>query len=682
LEKLTDHDGAKPPDRYQVFIRICKEFRHLMMLKRAGCGHLPGGVDDMKPGNAAVRCPCCPRPGVNLPRDWWQASEEDKFIYTLFLALDACFRMKRALVSSDLKDPGLGTGLAYMLENGPYRKFLLTVTDQKEMSTCSGLAALDYANTKFSRGYSTTGVGMCVCARHEFIQPNGVGDLQKGERFVNMDYILGSVWRHHDPLLIKLISYDIVCQWWKHLMERMMLLPDLVRCVLILTMIVFVVPKLHIHAQTLACQIMYSLNLVPGSGQTDGEGIERPWANIGGIATSTVKMGPGARHDTVDDHWGHWNWEKLIGLARTLRRRLDIALEQQAVQREALDTFSQQQQDRVPVWKQMVHDFEKDLKNKKMDSLKNPYEMLNEVTGLTEQQVRLQFQQEEEAEVKAGIAPKHKVSPSTFVVECLEVEEEQRRVRVQAELKKSGTTAQQIDMAALRTKLIRRLDRLRKLQGTYTPASILALEARDTPDAEQPENEPLFLPSALSETERATGCTKGLLEIELLLRDAQCRAALMRLRNQLHIKVRFLNYKMLHARHQGANTRSRSIVQRNEIKIRLHSEKYQAAWNAMLVAAGGDASKIGWKKLNKGDIRCMEDADDLKKKEERRARALGKQKRKYQELIDHGEDPGPAPWDAVDEDEEMEGAEDEGGGREQARGVVDLDRGGYVGNRC
>jgi hypothetical protein len=52
------------------------------------------------------------------------------------------------------------------------------------MSTCSGLAALDYANTKFSRGYSTTGVGMGVCARHEFIQPNGVGDLQKGERYV------------------------------------------------------------------------------------------------------------------------------------------------------------------------------------------------------------------------------------------------------------------------------------------------------------------------------------------------------------------------------------------------------------------------------------------------------------------------------------------------------------------
>jgi hypothetical protein len=51
------------------------------------------------------------------------------------------------------------------------------------MSTCSGLAALDYANTKFSQGYSAMGVGMGVCTRHEFMLLNGVGDLQRGERY-------------------------------------------------------------------------------------------------------------------------------------------------------------------------------------------------------------------------------------------------------------------------------------------------------------------------------------------------------------------------------------------------------------------------------------------------------------------------------------------------------------------
>lgn len=39
--------------------------------------------------------------------------------------------------------------------------------------------------------------------------------------------------------------------------------------------------------------------------------------------------------------------------------------------------------------------------------------------------MRLQFQQEEEEEARKGIPARHKVSPSTFIAECLDVEEEQ-----------------------------------------------------------------------------------------------------------------------------------------------------------------------------------------------------------------------------------------------------------------
>ncbi|KAF8210753.1 hypothetical protein K438DRAFT_1533764, partial [Mycena galopus ATCC 62051] len=104
-------------------------------------------------------------------------------------------------ISSEIKHPGLGTGWAYVMENVPYRHYLLTLMEQNEMSTCSGLAALDHANTKFSQGYSTTGVGMGVCARHKFIQCNSVGDLQKGEQYANMDYIFGSILHHLSPRL-------------------------------------------------------------------------------------------------------------------------------------------------------------------------------------------------------------------------------------------------------------------------------------------------------------------------------------------------------------------------------------------------------------------------------------------------------------------------------------------------
>jgi hypothetical protein len=78
LERLTRNDGVQPPDCYQVFIRICRESRHLLLLKRGGRGHDPGGAKAIKSGELAVQCPACLHPGVNLPDNWEMATDEDK----------------------------------------------------------------------------------------------------------------------------------------------------------------------------------------------------------------------------------------------------------------------------------------------------------------------------------------------------------------------------------------------------------------------------------------------------------------------------------------------------------------------------------------------------------------------------------------------------------------------------
>ena len=39
-----------------------------------------------------------------------------------------------------------------------------------------------HVDSKFSTGLQSTGMGMCICARHEIVRAGGVGDLQKGER--------------------------------------------------------------------------------------------------------------------------------------------------------------------------------------------------------------------------------------------------------------------------------------------------------------------------------------------------------------------------------------------------------------------------------------------------------------------------------------------------------------------
>ena len=58
---------------------------------------------------------------------------------------------------------------------------ILTFID--EISTCgSSFNAVSQAYTKYAKGYAVTGVGGVDCAQHGFKRPNGVVDLQRGER--------------------------------------------------------------------------------------------------------------------------------------------------------------------------------------------------------------------------------------------------------------------------------------------------------------------------------------------------------------------------------------------------------------------------------------------------------------------------------------------------------------------
>jgi hypothetical protein len=167
------------------------------------------------------------------------------------------------------------------------------------------------------------------------------------------------------------------------------------------------------------------------------------------------------------------------------------------------------------------------------------------------------------------------------------------------------------------------IQRLRKLQTTYTPAAIVALSSREKVlEDEQPEHVLLFLPSALPPATHVVPGVDALVVMEDSVCDTQCSAALERLRRALTAKSRLVTYKNLQSRHQGANMRARAIVERNETKIRLSSEKYQMAWAAKLRMVDGDVKRVGWQQLRKEDIRCMVDAEEeIRGAETRRAQA-------------------------------------------------------------
>jgi hypothetical protein len=180
-----------------------------------------------------------------------------------------------------------------------------------------------------------------------------------------------------------------------------------------------------------------------------------------------------------------------------------------------------------------------------------------------------------------------------------------------------------------RTKLSRGIARFRNLQITYMPISIQVLNNQPTPlqdKEEQPEDVPLLLPSALSELQ-TIGCVPGLVEIEQKLREAQCVDSLEQLRNHLHMKARLITHKGLHVRHQGPNTRARSLINRNDLKIRQFTMKYQAARVALLALNGDDEATLGWELLKEDDVRCMEDSEELEKRAKReQARQLRRER--------------------------------------------------------
>ncbi|EEB99057.1 hypothetical protein MPER_01326, partial [Moniliophthora perniciosa FA553] len=158
---------------YDAFLRIVREWRILRMLRRGGRGN--DGirkVNDTHPGELAVSCIACPKPGVNLPDNWEEVPVD--------------LKLKRKRISSWAKDPTLQDGWAYFVEQTAYNKWVCDMQEQKEMSTCTGLSALDHANTKYNIGYDETGKGAGLCSRHEIMLANGLGALQAGEKYASL----------------------------------------------------------------------------------------------------------------------------------------------------------------------------------------------------------------------------------------------------------------------------------------------------------------------------------------------------------------------------------------------------------------------------------------------------------------------------------------------------------------
>ncbi|KAG2122912.1 hypothetical protein DEU56DRAFT_873540 [Suillus clintonianus] len=540
ITRLTDNTGLHPhKKRYEAFLQMVREWRHLKMLKRAGRRHDPTGVEGTKEGECAVVCPACPQAGKNLPDDWQDAPDDKRWLYSLFVAIDANFRLKRRAISKDSMDPGLSQGWAYFVEETAYKTHLQQYSGKpQEKSTCSSHNAVNMADTKASQGLAAT-------------------DLQKGERYMNMDYLFFSAlsqWR----VDVLNISYNIACQWHKHIWQCMSTMPAHLRLDHASKLVRFFVPKFHLPAHILKCQSMFSFNFSKNVGR---------WSNINPIASSTKEMGPGSRRDTLDDHFGDWNWKKLVGLGATLLRKMNEANEEHEAHANAfeelngalkLETTTGWRED-VELWEENPNDM----------SVPNPFKM--------------------------------KVSISLNSL----------RHRFKSDFSLQGghqTDRQKTFLVRQRNALQCKVDAWKGVQLLYTPAAQFLssrLETVGIPD--NPEDIKLFLPSSL--TADTISCSPHLLTIEWELQIAQAGDALDEIRQSLRLRDYMYTFKRNCIRGQSANTRAHNVLGRVEARAAAAADRYRAAHTA-LSSLAPVLNKVGWNvKLhslnNKDDVHGM-----------------------------------------------------------------------------
>ncbi|KAH9914760.1 uncharacterized protein BXZ73DRAFT_81524 [Epithele typhae] len=465
LQRITDNSGyAANLVRYRQMSHCVRLWRHLVALKRAGRGHDPAGAANTQPGELAVECPACPHPGKNLPPDWDAETNINRWLYTLFLMMDGNFRAK-------LKDRGLDSitlsqGWSYFVETNSFTRFINSVGEQAEKSSCTAEHKAILNANIHREGYITSGVGAILCARHALCRKSGMGDIFLGEKYAIFDYLLGSTTTGLPPSSL-LISYDLACQWHKRLPQRAMDLPEELSNAIANLNLRFAIPKKHWHVHG-PNHAQWSLNFLALVGRTYGEGIESHWSHLNPVHTSTREMEPGGRHEVVDDHEGAWNWQKILAMASFFLKGLRTADQWSKRQNQVHDDFTA---NLPPLSKNAVPKWEAELTawQNAPGSVPDPYEEPRATVSL--KAVRLEIAEQEAIEMQAGILPPHEVSPGVFLQVGLDLEEQQRALRAM-QAKMSTGESSQAAVQEKRNTLKRRIDAWQILQHVHMPVIV------------------------------------------------------------------------------------------------------------------------------------------------------------------------------------------------------------------
>ncbi|KAJ7129684.1 hypothetical protein C8R44DRAFT_872918 [Mycena epipterygia] len=566
LELLTNNDGLDPPPvRQRSFMYIVRQYRMMLMMKRAGRGHSDTGVHGTAQGELILKCRACPQPGINLPEGW-----------------------------------DTNNGMGHFVNYSKYSEWLKDHVSDKEISTCSGFQAMFLANRKHIKGLRTTGVGGVTCARHNMWRPNGIGDLQVGERYCNMDFILFSALLN-TVFYYLILSYDIACQYSKNFWTRMFHIP------VSKLRVWFKIPNFHILGHKEGCHAAYSFHWMWGAGRTHSETVEQNWEFTNGAASSTKMMGLGSCASTLEDLFGFHNWRRIVASRRIFMRRMAEDVKEGAVHREAFDVFNAALETSVPelvkIWQRWVVEWESKQHTNVTES---PFDVIRKVHTMKD--IRLKMANEELIESGAGVVTLRSDTPGTFIAMGLEIEQSQRLLAIDVRVIALPTDTQKTDFIRRRIAILKRIHAWRTLQRQYMPKlrTFLTTPQRalwDTEGERDAEAIRLFLPSDLAEKrKRERACVIGLPAIEEELREAEAHDTLEDLRQALRTQTMTNRFKIRNMTGQRALTRGQGVIR--QINVRIHKAKirYRYVRNALLRLRGHGVWEKALQALEEEDV--------------------------------------------------------------------------------
>ncbi|KAJ7810080.1 hypothetical protein B0H14DRAFT_3480890 [Mycena olivaceomarginata] len=490
LELLTNADGLHPPlDRRWAFMYIVHQHRMMTRMKRSGRGHSDDGVGGTAQGELVLACRACSQPGRNLPDGWdkinWAEMPEDlRYKFFLFLAEDTNYWLINHDVSSEAWDPIIDDGLGYFCNREEYKKHLQNHVDEDEMSSCSGFQAMFLANAKRVKGLRTTGVGGVTCARHNMWRPNSIGDLQRGECYSNIDFILFSAILNQEFLgtYARFTDPEKVSVWFK-------------------------VPNFHILSHKWPYHSPFSFHWMWGAGVTDGEDIEQNWEFTNGAAGSTKMMGPGGRHTFLEGLFAFHNWMRMVSYRKVFGRRLARDLKEGKQHKDTFDVFTAlieaERPDLVEKWRKWVLTWESEQHTDGYTSL---FEMAKPVNTMTE--IRVRLGKEELTRTGAGVRGR-----TTAYIEHVHFDGAGSGGKPTSRLWRNPTPLQELDFVKRKTALL-------KLYQPFPEVTTY-----------------LYARTELRAASCAKTCEKGLDKLEEEMREGEMMVTLEELRQALRLRT-------------------------------------------------------------------------------------------------------------------------------------------------